>query len=111
MGSTRSGAARGCAAGVAVHLCLAAVLGPSVLLAASQARADLPTDGAVAFSYSRATEILGCSQTTEEEMRDLIRGVMHTDPFVASGEPAPFSLKVAVTQPKTGVVRARFSLF
>lgn len=70
----------------------------------------LPRDGAVAFRYVKDAAVVGCSQRTEPEIRDLVRGVVHGDPFVAAGEPAPFLVQVTVNRSPAGAVRAEFSL-
>ena len=72
---------------------------------------ELPTVGAVAFTYQRAPAVAGCSQRAEDDVRDLIEGVVHAAPFVPPGEPARFSIEVQVTRPRAGLVRATFSLF
>jgi hypothetical protein len=111
MDLTRSSVARGRASGVAGHFCAVFGLIVALLLVPRSARGDDPADGAVALSYSRSPDVVGCSQSTEAELRDLIRGIARTDPFVPPGESAAFSLKVAITLPKPTVVRARFSVF
>lgn len=71
----------------------------------------LPTDGSLAFSYTRAPAVTGCSQTTEAEMRDLLVAVVHTDPFAPPGKAPTFRLQVDMTRPSQDVFRASFSLF
>lgn len=71
----------------------------------------LPTDGALGFSYTRAPDVVGCSQKTEAEVRDLLVGVVHTDPFVPAGKQPTFTLKVEMTRPAPDLYRATFSLF
>jgi hypothetical protein len=93
---------------------LAGGAGHALALAAAGAFAQppvLPSDGSVAFSYTRDPQVIGCSQTTEAEMRDLIEGVVHLSPFVPAGKTAPFSLRVDVTRPRENSVVATFSLF
>ncbi|MEZ4295493.1 MAG: hypothetical protein R3B70_11000 [Polyangiaceae bacterium] len=70
----------------------------------------LPTDGAVAFDYRRADGITGCTQATEAEVRDLVAGVVHADPFVPAGKTATFTLRAEVVQASPAGVRATFSL-
>lgn len=89
------------------------VAGGAALVAAGRAEAQsskLPSDGAVAFSYARSADVIGCSQTTEVAVRDLILGVMHLDPFVPAGQSAAFSLKVSVSKPQEASIQAVFSL-
>jgi hypothetical protein len=71
----------------------------------------LPTDGALGFSYTRAPAVTGCSQGTEAELRDLVIGVVHTDPFAAPGKAPTFTLQVEMTRPSPDLYRATFSLF
>ena len=91
------------------------VAGAVVMGYAAAARADdqarrTPTDGAVAFSYSRAPDVLACTQTDETAVRDLLKGVMHTAPFVRKGASAPFELRAEVTKRKDGQVQAVLEL-
>lgn len=72
---------------------------------------SLPSDGSVAFVYSKAAAVTGCSQRNEVEVRDLIEGVVHQDPFVPAGKSGAFALRVDVTAAGPGVVRAAFALF
>jgi hypothetical protein len=71
----------------------------------------LPTDGALGFSYTRAPAVTGCSQNTEAELRELLIGVVHTDPFAPAGKPPTFTLQVEMTRPAQALIRATFSLF
>lgn len=99
----------------------AAVLGAGMWLVARSALAgeptpgaapsrSLPTDGDVAFSYSRAADVKGCTQPDEADVRFLIEGVIHVTPFVPAGKPAPYTVLVHVTGPRAGVVRAKIEL-
>ena len=72
---------------------------------------ELPTVGAVSFAYERAPAVAGCSQRAEDDVRDLLEGVVHAPPFVPAGQTARFSIEVQVTRPRAGLVRATFSLF
>lgn len=78
--------------------------------AAADTGRGLPTDGEVAFSYSRDPAVKGCAQQDEAGVRDLIEGVMHTEPFVPAGKAGAFEVAVRVTMEKAGVVRAVFEL-
>lgn len=111
MDRMRSSVARGCASGVAGHRCAAFGVAVALVLAPLKAQAEDPIDGAVSLSYSKLPDVAGCSQSSEAELRDLIRGIMRTDPFVAAGESAVHSLKVTISLPKPTMVRARFALF
>lgn len=70
----------------------------------------LPTDGSVGFSYERDASVTGCEQGTEAEIRDLLIGVVHTDPFAPAGTSPAFKLKVSVARGTSGAVRASFAL-
>ncbi len=80
-------------------------------LARGAAPTSLPSDGSVAFVYSKAAAVSACSQRNEVEVRDLIEGVVHLNPFVPVGGSAPFSLRVDVTLAGPNLVRATFALF
>lgn len=84
---------------------------PVVALVPAGFTAPLPTDGAIAFSYTRAPAVTGCSQTTEAEMRDLLIATVHTDPFVPPGKTPTFRLQVEDTRPAPDLFRSTFSLF
>lgn len=71
---------------------------------------ELPTVGSVAFSYSRAAAVTGCSQREADDVRDLIEGVVHAAPFVRAGSASRFTIQVDVAR-RAGLVRATFSLF
>lgn len=73
--------------------------------------APLPTDGAIALSYTRAPAAIGCTQTTEAEIRDLFAATVHTDPFVPPGKTPAFRIEVELTRPAGAKFRATFSLF
>lgn len=72
---------------------------------------SLPSDGSVAFVYSKSAAVTACSQRNEVEVRDLIEGVVHQDPFVPAGKSGAFALRVDVTPAGPGTVRAAFALF
>lgn len=95
---------------------LAACLGVAPLLLAARdshaaAPTSLPSDGSVAFVYSKSASVTSCSQKNEAEVRDLVTGVVHLDPFVPAGSAAPFTLRVEVDRQAAGLVRATFSLY
>ncbi|MFO0592134.1 MAG: hypothetical protein U0441_31615 [Polyangiaceae bacterium] len=79
-------------------------------LARAAGPVSLPSDGSVAFLYSKGSGVGDCSQRDEAEVRDLIVGVVHQDPFVAAGQKGAFSLRVDV-RAAPGGVRATFALF
>ncbi len=97
------------ATALAVALLFLGFLVPVVARAA--APTSLPSDGSVAFLYSKSDSVTGCSQRTEVQVRDLVTGVVHLDPFVPAGSPAPFTLRVEVQRQAAGLVRAAFSLY
>ncbi len=72
--------------------------------------AAVPRDGNVAFSYSRAAGVMGCSQQDEAAFRFLLAGVMRVEPFVPAGKSAPLTLVAKVTRERTGVVRATLEM-
>ncbi len=88
----------------------AVVMGYVAAAGADEQARRTPTDGAVAFSYSRAPDVLACTQVDEAAVRDMLEGVMHTVPFVPKGARAPFELRVEVTKRKDGVVQAALEL-
>lgn len=94
---------------IAVVFALAVGLGAGAVHAA--APTSLPSDGSVAFVYSKGDSVTGCSQQDEAGVRDLLVGVVHRDPFVPAGKTAPFTLRVQVTRAVGAAVRAEFSLF
>ncbi len=87
-----------------------AVMGHAAAATADDQARRRPTDGAVAFSYSRAPDVLACTQADETAVRDLLEGVMHTAPFVRKGASAPFDLRAEVTKRKDGQVQAVLEL-
>lgn len=94
-----------------VQLALATTLVLSSAAASAQTPpTELPTDGAVAFTYTRAPDVTGCSQSTEADVRDLVGGVIRGDAFVAPGKPAPITLRAEVTLSGPRRYRATFSL-
>lgn len=86
----------------------------TALLPLSGARAaapvPLPSDGTVSFLYSKGSGVPECSQRDEAEVRDLLVGVVHRDPFVPAGTKGAYSLRVDV-RAAPGGVRATFALF
>ena len=88
----------------------AVVMGYAAAATADDQARRTPTDGAVAFSYSRAPDVLACTQADEAAVRDLLEGVMHTAPFVRKGASAPFDLRAEVTKRKDGQVQAVLEL-
>lgn len=108
-----SGLRRAARAPAATLLLLGFLLFFFLVSTSTQAAAptSLPSDGSVAFLYSKSDSVTGCSQRTEVQVRDLVTGVVHLDPFVPAGNPAPFTLRVEVQRQAAGLVRAAFSLY
>lgn len=102
------GAARGRGPWVAVAVLCGGVATGTLARAAEPL--SLPSDGSVAFLYSKGSGVGDCSQRDEAEVRDLLVGVVHQDPFVPAGQKGTFSLRVDV-RAAPGGVRATFALF